>query len=73
MIAKFRATIRLLLICCCVVCAFAASAQDAVPARAFNVSGLVVDSAGPLPGVSVSVKGKNNMGTTTDLNTSNFP
>lgn len=33
-----------------------------------EISGLVVDSSGPLPGVSVSVKGKSGMGTTTDQN-----
>ncbi len=33
-----------------------------------EVRGLVSDSAGPLPGVSVSLKGKDNVGTTTDLN-----
>ncbi|HVK49774.1 MAG TPA: TonB-dependent receptor [Pseudobacter sp.] len=33
-----------------------------------EISGLVTDSTGPLPGVSVSLKGKNNVGTTTDQN-----
>lgn len=43
-------------------------AYDRIVRLAKEVRGLVSDSAGPLPGVSVSVKDKNNIGTTTDLN-----
>lgn len=45
----------------------AAPGNNAAPAR--KISGIVRDSTGaPLPGVSVSVKGKSSVGTTTDMN-----
>ena len=38
------------------------------PTRTIEVRGTIVDSATALPGVSIAVKGKQNIGTTTDLN-----
>lgn len=37
-------------------------------AQGFNLTGIVSDSSGPLPGVSISIKGKTKQGTTTDVN-----
>lgn len=47
----------------------AESYRAGIPQRAREIRGSVTDSAGaPLPGVSVTVKGLSNVGTTTDLN-----
>lgn len=45
-----------------------ASLEQQVEQQKKRVNGLVVDSVGPLPGVSVSVKNDPRIGTTTDLN-----
>src|SRR6266516_1300287 len=44
-----------------------AKAQQ-VAGKSMEVRGTIVDYSGPLPGVSITVKNKQNIGTTTDLN-----
>src|SRR5687768_6065630 len=57
-------------LCCLFTNMYSVSAQQPVTytVKTNEIRGTVSDSSGALPGVSVSVKSKPNIGTTTDLN-----